>query len=119
MERQRRIWGLIFLVSGLFGLIAIGWVALAAASGVPIAAISWPLTAYSGYRIWRAGHPAASVWRELGRRGLAAAGAIATLAAILFIQAFPQVVPVILGVWFAAIVLLIVALAIASRGIRQ
>jgi hypothetical protein len=55
------------------------------------------VTIYAGYRIWRAGHPAANVWRELGRRGQAVAGFIAALVALLAIQAFPQVVAAIVG----------------------
>jgi hypothetical protein len=119
VERQRRLWGLIFLVSGLFGLVAIGWVALAPASGWFVAAISWPATVYAGYRIWRADHPAGNVWRELGRRGLAVASFIALLVALLAIDAFPQLVAAIIGVWLVAIVLLFAALAIATRGTKQ
>ena len=90
-------------------------------SGLPIAiaVVAWTLTIYAGHRIWRAGHPAANVWRELGRRGQAVAGFIAALVALLAIQAFPQVVAAIVGLWLAAIVLLFVALAIGSRGTKQ
>lgn len=121
MKRQRRIWGPIFLMSGLLGLVAIGWVVFAPRSGLPIAiaVVAWTLTIYAGHRIWRAGHPAANVWRELWRRGQAVAGFIAALVALLAIQAFPQVVAAIVGLWLAAIVLLFVALAIGSRGTKQ
>ena len=119
MERRRRIWGPIFLVAGLFGLIALGWLALDPASGLPLALITWAVTVYAGYRIWRASHPAASAWRELGRRGQAAGGVIATLVAVGLIQAFPQVVVAIVAVWLAAMVALVVGLAIASRGIER
>ena len=119
MERQRRIWGPIFLIAGLIGLIALGWLALDPASGLPIALIAWAVTIYAGYRIWRAGHPAASAWRELGRRGQAAGGVIATRVAVGLIQAVPHVVVAIIAVWLAAMVALVVGLAIASRGIDR
>lgn len=54
-----------------------------------------------------------------GVRGQAVAGFIAALVALLAIQAFPQVVAAIVGLWLAAIVLLFVALAIGSRGTKQ
>ena len=119
MEGQRRIWGPIFLVAGLLGLVALGWLALDPAPGLPVALITWAVTIYAGYRIWRAGHPAASAWRDLGRRAQAVGGVIVTLVAVGLIQAFPQVVVAIVAVWLAAMVALVVGLAIASQGIDR
>ena len=119
VERRRPIWGPIFLVAGVLGLVAIAWAALDPVIGLPIAVALWALTAYAGYRIWRAAHPAASAWRELGRRGQAVAGGIATLAAVSFVQAFPQLVVGILGVWLVAIVALVIAVVVAERGVKQ
>lgn len=119
MERRRRIWGLIFLIAGVLGLVAIAWALLDPATGLPIALASWGLTAFAGYRVWRAAHPAASAWRELGRRGQALAGGIATVAAVSFIQAFPQLVLAIIGVWLVGIVVLIAAVMYAERGVQR
>jgi uncharacterized membrane protein len=68
--------------------------------------------------MWRATYPAASVWRELARRGLAVAAFGATVFTVVFFQAFPQVFVVVVGVWFVAMVALFTALALAERSLR-
>jgi hypothetical protein len=118
MDRKRRIWGMVFLVSGLVALLAAGLMAFEAASAPAVAAVAWPLTIFAGYRMWRAAHPAASVWRELGRRGLAVATFGATAVALLFIKAVPQVLVVVVGVWFVLLATLVIALVLSARSAR-
>jgi hypothetical protein len=106
---------MVFLVSGLIGLVALLLLASSEASAVPIAAVSWALTIYAGYRIWRANHPAASLGREMARRGLAVASFGATAVTLLFIQAFPQVFAVVIVIWLVAMTTLLVVLTLVHR----
>ena len=118
MDRKRRFWGMVFLVSGFVALLAVGLMTITAASALPVAAVSWPLTIYAGYRMWRATHPAASLWRELARRGVAVATFGATAFTVLFFLASPQVLIVVVGVWIVLVVALFTALTLAERSIR-
>jgi hypothetical protein len=106
---------MIFLVSGLVALTTLVLLAISTVSAVPVAAVSWPLTIYAGYRIWRADHPAASFWRALARRSLAVATFGATAITLLFIRESPQVLVVVVAIWLLAMVTLLVLLTIVQR----
>ncbi len=118
MDRKRRIWGMVFLGSGFVALLALGLMTLTAAPALPLAAVSWPLTIYAGYMVWRTTHPAASLRRELARRGLLVATFGATAVAVLFFQAFPQVFVVVVGVWIVLIGALLIAITLVERSVR-
>ena len=114
MDRNRQMWGVVFLASGLIAMVTT-LMAFIAGPSVPFAVVSWLVTIYAGYRIWRAAHPATSFWRELSRRTVAVVTFGATVAALAFVAAAPQVVLVIAGIWVAAIVVLVVMLGLAER----
>lgn len=86
--------------------------ALGTAAALPFAVGSCLVVVYAGYRIWRASHPGASVWREASRRTLAGITFGATLVAFWFVVTFPQVALVIVGVWAVLIIGLFALLAL-------
>jgi hypothetical protein len=88
------------------------------AVGLALIVISGVVTVYAGYRVWKAAHPAASVWREISRRTVAVITFGVSFAAVLLAMAFPQVLLVITGVWFVAVFLLAASLALGERTSR-
>jgi hypothetical protein len=105
---------MVFLASALIAMVTT-LLAFNAGPSVPFALVSWLVTIYAGYRIWRAAHPATSFWRELSRRTVAVVTFGATVAALAFAAAAPQVALVIVGIWFVVIVVLFVMLGLAER----
>ena len=89
------------------------------ATALPFAIVSCLVTVYAGYRIWRAAHPSTSFRQEFSRRTVAVITFGATVGAMLFALAIPQVALVIIGVWVAAIAALFAMLALAERMSRS
>ncbi|MGZ9276921.1 MAG: hypothetical protein ACXW4L_07360 [Candidatus Limnocylindrales bacterium] len=115
MDGKRRIWGMIFLTSGILGLLALGLMTLTRVSALPLAAVSWPLTVYAGYRMWKAAHPAGNVWRELARRAVTVATSIASAAAVLLFVSVPQIGLGIVAIWIATMLVILGLVALAGR----
>jgi hypothetical protein len=113
VDRKHGPWGVIFLVSGLGAMIAVP-MALGTAAALPFAVVSCLVAVFAGYRIWRASHPAASAWREVSRRALAAITFGVSLVAVLFAVTFPQIVLVIVGAWAVLIIGLFALLALSE-----
>ena len=99
-ERQR--WGFVFLLAGLIAMPATLFVTTSWFAAV-LAIVLWALTIYSGYRIWRAGHPAGSVTREIARRVVGVASAVVTGAVGVFVLALVQAKPLALLVAVAVV----------------
>ncbi len=119
MDGKRRAWGLIFLATGLLGMTAVLLVALGATEAMPVAIVLCVVAIYAGYRIWKAAHPATSVWRELSRRTVAVITFGVTAGATWLALAFPEVTLAIVGIYFAALFAFFTLLVIAERTSRE
>ena len=107
--------GVVFVAAGVVALLSTVLLASNAAAALPWAVVSWPLTIFAGYRVWRGANPTTSVRREIAVRGRAAVASIAGVSIVLVATAFPQLLAVVVGIWAAVLVVLFVALAWAGR----
>jgi hypothetical protein len=63
-----RPWGFVFLLAGLPATFSAMVLPFNPALALPWVVVSWPVTAYAGYRIWRASHPPASASTAIATR---------------------------------------------------
>ena len=111
---------MIFLASGVMALLAapLALVMFGSTVAVPFAVVVSVAAVYSGYRMWKAAHPAASVWREASRRTVAVITFGVTVVAIVLAREFPQILLVIIGVWLVVAVVGLMLVARAERSGR-
>jgi hypothetical protein len=115
-ERPRRIWVLLFAVAGLPAMFSAMVLPFNVVLALPWVAVSWPIAALAGYRIWRARNPTADPRTALAVRARLVGGIVATTVATLFVVTFPQLATLIVGIYVAVIVLAYLLLALSSRG---
>ena len=87
--------------------------------GLALAVGAWSLTAFAGYRIWRARHPGDSAGAAIRVRVRWVLGLTVTVVAVTIVRAFPEITVLIIGGYLVVIVALVVLLAPAERAGAQ
>jgi hypothetical protein len=110
-------WGLVFLLAGVGAMVSLVFVG--SPVGLAVAVLAWSLTAFAGYRIWRLRHPQERARGAIGVRVRWLIAFVATIAALAFVQAFPQVALLIVGGYLALMVGFVLLLNWVQRSVDR
>ena len=97
----------------------VGMVLIGSPVGVAVDLFLWGFTVFAGYRIWRGRHPSESATAAIGLRVRWLLGLVATVVAVVFIDAFPEIALLIIGGYVLLMVGVLVVLALIERSVPK